>query len=99
MRGGTLSCRRESFDKNCINLKCIDRDISHEPFDLKECNAKNHDGWEQFYDTEANAKYYYNHRTGEATWLKPNGFGGGYRKRAARFSKKRACRRRRTRKH
>ena len=27
--------------------------------------------WEEFWDDNANAKYYYNHKTGEANWIKP----------------------------
>lgn len=97
MRGGTLSCRRNKIDNNCITVSCVDYQKGKYNSESKtECNAQRDVGWEKFWDTEANCHYYYNHSTGEATWIKPPGFGGGYRKRASRFSKKRTHRRTRS---
>jgi GH18 family chitinase len=27
--------------------------------------------WEEYWDSSADARYYYNHKTGEATWIQP----------------------------
>lgn len=32
--------------------------------------------WQEFWDEAAQAKYWYNHETGEASWTKPTGGGG-----------------------
>ena len=34
------------------------------------------DVWQEFYDEQAQAKYWYNAATGEASWVQPNGGGG-----------------------
>jgi hypothetical protein len=33
--------------------------------------AVNKSDWEEFYDPSAKAKYWYNNKTGEASWINP----------------------------
>lgn len=35
--------------------------------------SKSHTDWEEFWDVNADTNYYYNHKTGEANWVKPEG--------------------------
>jgi len=71
MKGGKLTCRRVRPDKqNCIKLKCIDREKNiHDGFETEECDIKTE--WEKYRDDQALANYWYNWKTGEATWINP----------------------------
>ena len=73
MKGGKLTCRRKGFyenenGNNCIKMSCFDyKKRIYNVFEKDIC-----DDWEEYWDDQAQAKYWYNHLTGEATWIKPN---------------------------
>jgi hypothetical protein len=69
MKGGKLSCNKIGFNKNnCTILNCVDYENQiYDSFKQIIC-----DDWEMFYDENAQAKYWYNWKTREATWIDPN---------------------------
>ena len=81
--GGKLTCHREKTEDNCITDKCVDYEkeiidaIKH-----TDCttDAKKND-WRMYYDEEAEAYYWYNNETGEATWIPQKNEGGKSKKR------------------
>ena len=69
MKGGKLSCNKIGFNKhNCTILNCVDYENQiYDSFKQIIC-----DDWEMFYDENAQARYWYNRITGEATWINPD---------------------------
>jgi hypothetical protein len=76
MRGGKLTCNRtEEGDSDCLTLSCVDYEKGmFNSFKQVDCNIPQ--GWKKYRDDEAQANYWYNHDTGEATWLDPSNRGG-----------------------
>jgi hypothetical protein len=50
----------------CIKNKCIDNTQLTKEWSTYDCP-----GWTEYFDDEAKAKYWYNDKTNEATWLPP----------------------------
>jgi len=72
MKGGKLTCRRKDFyvnenGFNCIKMSCVDYKNPSLVVKKYKCNY-----WKEYWDEEAQAKYWYNHLTGKATWIEPN---------------------------
>ena len=88
MRGGKLTCNRtEECESDCLTLSCVDYEKGiFDSFNQVECNPTQ--GWKKYRDDEAEANYWYNHDTGEATWLDPSTRGG--KKKSKRYGKKRS---------
>ena len=72
MKGGKLTCNRtEDSDSDCLTLSCVDYEKKiFDSFKQSDC-AISPKGWKKYRDDEAQANYWYNHDTGEATWLDP----------------------------
>ena len=81
MKGGTLRCNRtEERDSECLTLSCVDYEKGmFNSFKQVECNPTK--GWKKYRDNEADANYWYNHDTGEATWSDPATRGGKFKSR------------------
>jgi hypothetical protein len=96
MKGGKLTCNRSSADnEGCIKLKCVDYEKGmYNSFTREECNKN---GWVEYFDEEAKARYWYNWDTEEATWLNPNK--GGKRKSRKHKLRKHKLRKHKSRKH
>jgi hypothetical protein len=71
----TNGCNRssENTKKGCQSYSCFNR-TDHRHYTAYDCD------WKKYYDENAKAYYYYNEQTGEATWIKPNSFFNGGRK-------------------
>ena len=72
MKGGKLTCNRtEDSESNCLTLSCVDYEKHiFDSFTQTDCDISPK-GWTKYRDDEAKANYWYNHDTGEATWLDP----------------------------
>jgi|LakMenEpi03Aug12_release.lakeMendotaPanAssembly.Ray.scaffolds.fasta_scaffold1185682_2 hypothetical protein len=73
MKGGKLRCtRREDSVPGCIVLSCVDYEEGiFNGFKEIDCD-ETPEGWKKYYDVNAKANYWYNHNTGEATWIDPD---------------------------
>lgn len=67
-------CSRTQINSNCFENKCVDyANKVFEPIKTIECH-----GWVKHFDTEAGAYYYYNTKTNEAVWTKPDVYSEEY---------------------
>lgn len=92
MNAGKLTCRRtDEYDTHCHTLHCVDYEKRiFDSFQKKECRTPQ--GWVKYWDGNAQANYWYNWDTGEATWIPKGGRKRSIRRRQRRtnrFSKKR----------
>lgn len=74
-RGGLESCKRtKDMINGCIVESCTDYEKGfYNGYSKLDCvSVKSDIVWEEFYDENANAKYYFNHKTGEAEWILPD---------------------------
>lgn len=71
----TDKCNRsdKNFKKDCQSYSCLDR-TNNTNFFAYDCD------WQKYYDNEAKAFYYYNKKTGEASWIPKSFFNGGLKK-------------------
>ena len=87
-KGGKLSCRRsdDQNDENCIKINCVDYEKNiFNSFSYDSCSKIN-DEWTKYYDGNADANYWYNSKTGEATWINPIK-GGKYKRNKSKRNK------------
>jgi len=90
MKGGKLTCNRtEDSNSECLTLSCVDYEKHiFDSFTQTDCDVSPK-GWKKYRDDEAKANYWYNHDTGEATWLDPYYNRGGKNKSKKNKSKRR----------
>jgi hypothetical protein len=81
--GGELRCNRIPGNDKCISVSCVDyeKGIFNSNVKTKCSNEKNNKKWIKYYDDQANANYWFNNETGEATWIPQENEGGKSKKR------------------
>jgi len=75
---GQLSRKKVSHVREDLTEKAVAKDKQHEKALVQAGGGHTEDEWVEHWDDGAQAFYYFNTRTEEASWTKPGQDGGGY---------------------